>query len=59
MLGGSSSHNEMIYFRGHPNDWNGYARKLRDESYNYTNIIEHYKATEHFIGKLLNARERW
>jgi len=53
MLGGSSSHSEMIYFRGHPQDWNGLAKNVNDESYNYTNIVKHYKNVEHFVGTLL------
>jgi len=57
MLGGSGSHNQMVYMRGSPRDWDGYAALVGDDGYNYTNILRHYKNTERFVGTVLNDIE--
>ncbi|XP_063533684.1 ecdysone oxidase-like [Cydia strobilella] len=47
MLGGSSGNNFMFYARGHPHDYNSWAEKLRDPSWNYENVLPYFKKSEH------------
>jgi len=57
MLGGSGSHNDMVYMRGNPRDWDTFSQIVGDEGYNYANIVPHYKRTENFVGELVNPEE--
>ncbi|XP_063361758.1 ecdysone oxidase-like [Cydia amplana] len=47
MLGGSSSNSYMIYARGHPHDYNSWANKVGDQSWNYDNVLPYFKKSEH------------
>jgi len=57
MLGGSGSHNDMIYMRGNPKDWDSFSSIVGDAGYNYINILPHFKRTENFVGELINPGE--
>ncbi|XP_047995651.1 ecdysone oxidase-like isoform X2 [Leguminivora glycinivorella] len=46
MLGGSSSNNFMIYSRGHPHDYNSWAKIVGDQSWNYDNVLPYFKKSE-------------
>ncbi|MFC7060103.1 GMC family oxidoreductase [Halovenus salina] len=46
-LGGSSSLNGMIYIRGHPSDYDGWA-KLGNDGWGYDDIVPYFKRAEHF-----------
>ncbi|MGB0387954.1 MAG: GMC family oxidoreductase, partial [Ardenticatenaceae bacterium] len=45
MLGGSSSMNAMIYQRGHPNDYEDWA-KLGNEEWTYEDVLPYFKKSE-------------
>ncbi|XP_063381141.1 ecdysone oxidase-like [Cydia fagiglandana] len=47
MLGGSSGNNFMIYTRGHPHDYNSWAEKIRDSSWDYEHVLPYFKKSEH------------
>ncbi|CAL8130330.1 unnamed protein product [Orchesella dallaii] len=55
MFGGSSSHNEMVYNRGSPKDYDNYARILNDPSWKYENVVKYFKKVETFIGALFTG----
>lgn len=46
-LGGSSSINAMVYIRGHPEDFNRWARKEgAGESWSYDNVLPYFKRAQ-------------
>jgi choline dehydrogenase-like flavoprotein len=45
VLGGSSSINAMCYTRGHPGDYDEWAR-LADEQWSYANVLPYFKKSE-------------
>lgn len=45
MLGGSGSMNDMVYSRGHPEDYYEWADIVGD-NWNWTNVLEYFKKTE-------------
>lgn len=47
-LGGSSSINAMIYTRGHPYDYDDWA-KLGLVNWNYQNLLKYFKRAENFL----------
>ncbi len=46
MLGGSSSINAMIYMRGHPADYDGWADATGDASWRYEAVLPYFKKLE-------------
>lgn len=58
MLGGSGSHNGNVYNRGSPLDYDHFAELTGDNSWEYKNIIKHYKKIENFNGQLFSERDR-
>jgi choline dehydrogenase len=46
-LGGSSSLNGMIYIRGHPSDYDGWA-DMGNDGWGYDDILPYFKRAEHF-----------
>ncbi|CAG7815986.1 unnamed protein product, partial [Allacma fusca] len=50
MLGGSSSHNYMIWERCNPYDFDSWANITRDESWKYDNILKYYIKIENYTG---------
>jgi choline dehydrogenase len=59
MLGGSGSHNGLGYNRGSPHDWSLFAKVTGDDSWQYKNVLKHFKSMENYIGKLFgNERKR-
>lgn len=46
MLGGSGSLNDMVYARGHPEDYYEWA-DLAGDVWNWTNVLDYFKRTEH------------
>lgn len=47
MLGGGSSTNLMLYVRGNPHDYQTWADKVGDQSWNYSNVLHYFKKSEH------------
>lgn len=47
---GSGSHNGHVYNRGSPYDYDNFANLTGDSSWNYWNMLSHYKRMEHFDG---------
>lgn len=52
MLGGSGSHNDNIYNRGSPWDYDNFANITGDASWKYKNILKHFKRVENYVGEL-------
>lgn len=50
MLGGSGSHNDMIYSRGNPQDYDNWADLLNDDSFNYSNVLKYFEKLDNFVG---------
>lgn len=48
MLGGSSSLGHLLYLRGDPSDYNRWADIVKDESWNYKNLLKYFKKSESF-----------
>lgn len=46
MLGGTTASNHMIYLQGAANDYNQWAKILNDNSWNYANVLTHFKRLE-------------
>jgi len=46
-LGGSSSLNGMIYVRGHPSDYDGWA-EMGNDGWGYEEMLPYFKRAEHF-----------
>ncbi|KAF9817625.1 hypothetical protein SFRURICE_014764 [Spodoptera frugiperda] len=46
MLGGSGSLNDMVYARGHPEDYYEWA-DIAGDVWNWTNVLDYFKRTEH------------
>ena len=53
-LGGSSSINAMIYIRGHPDDYDGWAAAGND-GWGYDDLLPHFKRGEHADSDRLDA----
>lgn len=47
MLGGTGSLNDMVYARGFPADYEEWAAILADDTWNWTNVLEYFKKSEH------------
>lgn len=50
MLGGSYSHNAIIFNRGSRFDYDNWADILNDESYSYKNMLKYFKMLENYKG---------
>ena len=51
VLGGSSSINGMIYMRGQREDYDGWAREVRDDSWRWDAVLPIFKRSEdHYLG---------
>ncbi|XP_021965637.2 oxygen-dependent choline dehydrogenase [Folsomia candida] len=59
MLGGSGSHNANVYNRGSPLDFDNWAKLLGDQSWDYKNMLKHFKDSENFVGPLVNEGQRY
>lgn len=46
MLGGSDSLNHFIHLRGVPADYDCWAKKARDNSWKYENVLQYFKKSE-------------
>ena len=51
MLGGSYSHNSMIFNRGSRYDYDNWARILGDKSFAYKNMLKYFKKLENYTGE--------
>ncbi|XP_052759548.1 ecdysone oxidase-like [Galleria mellonella] len=59
MLGGCSSMNYMLYARGDPHDYNTWADILKDESWNYDNVLPYFIKSENLLDPdILNSPNR-
>ncbi|XP_037035314.1 glucose dehydrogenase [FAD, quinone]-like isoform X2 [Bradysia coprophila] len=47
-LGGSSNLNYMMYARGHPEDYNNWAKITGDNRWRYENVLPYFKKSENF-----------
>ncbi|XP_072379190.1 glucose dehydrogenase [FAD, quinone]-like [Diabrotica undecimpunctata] len=47
-VGGTSLINGAIYSRGDPNNFNDWARIIKDSSWSYKNILKYFKKSENF-----------
>lgn len=47
-VGGSTLINAAGYCRGHPENYNQWARITQDPSWKYTNVLKYFKKSEHF-----------
>ena len=56
MLGGSSSHNDMMYERGHPSNYDEWANITGDSSWKYANLLQFFKKSENYMGKYTSSR---
>ncbi|CAG7822541.1 unnamed protein product [Allacma fusca] len=50
MLGGSSMDNSMIYQRGSPFDYNGWAELTGDSSWRYPKLLKYFRKFENYMG---------
>ena len=50
VLGGSSSINSMVYMRGHPLDYDGWAKELGLKDWSFANCLPYFKSGETFSG---------
>lgn len=50
VLGGSSNLNFMYFNRGNPYDYDNWARLANDSSWNYSNMLKHFKNIETYKG---------
>lgn len=55
-IGGSTLINGLYWVRGHPNDYNNLAIKVKDPAWNYENLLPFFKQTENFTGGDLKYR---
>ncbi|KAF9410388.1 hypothetical protein HW555_010514 [Spodoptera exigua] len=56
MLGGSGSLNDMVYARGHPQDYYEWA-DIAGEVWNWTNVLDYFKKTEHMTDSKIVGNE--
>ncbi|XP_075973457.1 ecdysone oxidase-like isoform X2 [Anticarsia gemmatalis] len=57
MLGGSGSLNDMVYARGHPQDYYEWA-DIAGDLWNWTNVLEYFKRTENMTDeRIINDEE--
>jgi len=54
-LGGTSFLNFLMYVRGSPKDFDNWANITGDSSWNYENLLPHFKAIENFHGEYENG----
>lgn len=54
-MGGSTGLNFMMYVRGHPEDFNGWASDLNDPLWNYGNLLPYFKKSEDYHGAYANG----
>ena len=50
LVGGCSSINAMIYMRGQAADYDAWARQLRDERWQWSNVLPVFKGMENYFG---------
>jgi choline dehydrogenase len=50
VIGGSSSINSMVYMRGHPLDFDGWAEELGLKEWSFANCLPYFKAGENYAG---------
>jgi len=50
MLGGSYSHNAMIFNRGSRYDYDNWAKILKDDTFAYKNMLTYFKKLENYMG---------
>lgn len=48
VIGGSSSINSMVYMRGHPLDYDGWADELGLKDWRYANCLPYFRASESY-----------
>lgn len=58
MLGGSGSHNDNVYNRGSPYDYDNFAKITGDNTWMYKNVLQHYKNFERLTGELIDETQR-
>ncbi|KAH9628200.1 hypothetical protein HF086_006831 [Spodoptera exigua] len=56
MLGGSGSLNDMVYARGHPQDYYEWA-DIAGDVWNWTNVLDYFKKTEHMTDSNIVGNE--
>jgi choline dehydrogenase len=57
LLGGSTSHNGLVFNRGNPSDFNQWARLTKDPGWKYENLIKYFEKSEKYIGAYDNLGE--
>lgn len=50
MLGGTTSFNYMWFNRGHPRDWDNWAKITGDDTWKYENMLPYFKQVENYQG---------
>jgi choline dehydrogenase-like flavoprotein len=50
LLGGTSNLNYMVYIRGHPNDYDNWAKLTGDKSWAYENVLPFFKKSINYNG---------
>lgn len=51
MLGGTSGLHHLHHIRGHPKDYNDWAKLLQDESWNFENFLPYLKKPEKMLAE--------
>ncbi|HEY0813511.1 MAG TPA: choline dehydrogenase [Pseudonocardia sp.] len=50
ILGGSSTINGMMYQRGHPADFDGWAQETGEPGWDYAHLLPYFQRLEHLLG---------
>ncbi|OXA50686.1 Glucose dehydrogenase [FAD, quinone] [Folsomia candida] len=57
-MGGSSTLNHLAFLRGHPSDFDAWARITGDRSWSYDQVLPFFRRSEEFIGTSTDASAR-
>ena len=54
-MGGSGSHNNVQYERGHPLDYDRWANFTKDDSWKFKNVLQYFLKTENYRGQFTTS----
>jgi choline dehydrogenase len=54
-LGGTSAINHFIFNRGHPRDYDDWAKNTGDSTWSYKNVLKYFKKSENYHGDVQRA----